>query len=144
VHWFELAKVNDQQIASVTGFLSEFKGLKISSNKDAAVIGFDGAKAKVRVYYHISSNSEYTVNASFDLPLFQSGIQYNQFESDFSSTTLSSLQRGQSMASALTNQETFIQGGSGVITKAEFPYLHLLNELNKNVTILRASLVIVL
>jgi hypothetical protein len=142
-YWFELAKGNDQQIAYTGNFLSEFKGLKLSSSKkNAAVIGFNSAKAKVRVYYHISSNSEYTVNASFDLPVFQNEIQYNQFESDLSSTTLSSLQRGQSVSSNLTNQETFIQGGSGVITKIEFPYLHLLNELNENVTILSASLVI--
>ncbi|HEY5824279.1 MAG TPA: DUF4270 family protein [Cyclobacteriaceae bacterium] len=141
-YWFELAKVNDHQIANIGNFLAEFKGLKISAKQNAAVIGFNSAKAKVRVYYHISSNSEYTVNASFDLPIFQSDIQYNQFESDLSSTTLSSLQRGQSIASTFTNHESFIQGGSGVITKVEFPYLHLLNEVNENVTILRASLVV--
>jgi hypothetical protein len=141
-YWFELAKVNDQQIANTGNFLSEFKGLKISSKENAAVVGFNATKAKVRVYYHVSGHSEYTVNASFDLPIFQNEIQYNQFESNFSSTALSSLQRGQSVPSTITDQETFIQGGSGLITKVEFPYLHLLSELNENVTILHASLVI--
>ena len=142
-YWFDLAKVNDQQIANTGNFLSEFKGLKLSvSNRNAAVCGFSSSKAKVRVYYHVSSNAEYIVNSSFDLPIFQSAIQYNQFESDLSSTVLSSLLRGKSLSSTVTNQETFIQGGSGVITKIEFPYLHLLNELNENVTILHAALVV--
>jgi hypothetical protein len=139
--WFELARNNDQQIIYSSNFLSQFKGIKLSSDA-GAVIGFSSSKMKVRVYYHEPTTAEYVTNSSFDVPLYSTNTQFNQIEKDFSSTDLVSIERGKSLSSILTNNESYIQGGAGLITKLEFPYFHLLTELNEHVTLLHSILTI--
>jgi hypothetical protein len=138
--WFELARNNDQQIIYSGNFLNEFKGIKLTGS-EGAVIGFSTAKIKVRIYYHEPTNAEYVTGSSFDIGL-NGGPQYNHIEEDFSSTDLTSLQRGKSLSSKITNNESFVQGGVGLITKIEFPYLHLLTEVNEHVTLLHSVLTI--
>lgn len=140
--WFELARINDQQITDEANFISEFKGIKLSGEESGSIIGFDVSKIKIRVYYHEATNSEYLSNLSFDLPVYSTSYQYNEIKKDFSGTTLASLERGKSISSKLTNEESYIQGGAGLIAKIEFPYLKLLNEVSDNVSVLQSLLVV--
>ncbi len=141
--WFDLAKNNDQEITNTENFVAAFKGFRLSATDDAvAVIGFDVSKIKARVYYHYSSNTEYLQNTSFDVPVYQTTLQYNQIQTNYSSTSLSSIEKGKALRSDLTGNETFIQGGSGLMTKIEFPYLKLLAETNEHLTVLQSVLTV--
>jgi hypothetical protein len=138
--WFQQAIDNDQQITSSYNFVTEFKGIKLSASQGAA-IGFAAAKLKIRLYYHTTTSTEYLQNRSFDIPIYQTTLQYNEIVTDVSATSLSSLERGKSVSGNLTDNETYIQGGSGLVTKVEFPYLNLLMEGNEHITILQSLLI---
>lgn len=137
--WLEYKKLNDLIIRDNTSFVSEFNGLMIAGTDgvNQSIIGFDAEKTRIRLWYWDQEN-DVRVSKYQDFPLYQSELQYNKIETDRSGTILSSLEAGVPMASSSTGGEVFLQGGSGVFTRLEFPSIDKLS----NVAILQAELVI--
>ena len=135
---------NTNIYSSQEAFLDYLPGLAIASdeNSQSAVIGFEASINKIilRIYSHrIGENITQIHN---DFKLSDTEYQFNHIESDFSGTPLSIIpSQNEDVASYLTGNRAYIQGGTGLFAKIRFPYLQdfLLIE---NVKLLKAEIII--
>jgi hypothetical protein len=135
----------------VNKFKSYFKGLALISSDEAAVVGFSaGGSSALRLYFHQPGD---TVSSHYDFVIapstYNSGEKseyyahhYSRVIADRSATPINNLQSPfQTLPSASTNEETFVQSGIGIFTRIEFTNLEALKA-NKNIHINSAELLI--
>jgi hypothetical protein len=107
---------------------------------NAAVCGFSALNSagfsSLRLYYHASGS---TSPLAYDLRI--SFKHFSTLQADRSGTLLSNLPTSQPLPSALTNEQTYVQAGTGIVTKLEFTNLNFL-KIQKNISINSAELLI--
>lgn len=138
--WLEYRKSNDLTIRDNASFINEFKGLKVTNSSSAnneSIIGFDAEKTRIRLWYYDQEN-DVKVSKYQDFPLYQTELQYNKIETDRLGTDLASLEAGVALPASATSGEVFVQGGSGIFAKLEFPSIDQLS----NVAILQMELIL--
>ncbi|MDX2304085.1 MAG: DUF4270 family protein [Microscillaceae bacterium] len=140
-----------------TEFRENFKGFVLVAdttfNNNASIVGFkvlpndftDGNVSFMSLYYTEQQKREGKSDTLFNRvkPFFAlSGQRFNQIKSDRSNTPLVALQAPlDEIPSSQSNFLTYLQSGTGVVTKLEFPTLKNISTLG-NVAINRAELVI--
>lgn len=138
----EMIRDKAQEVSNSTSFINYFKGLVITpGSENTAVLGFRVSETTMwmRMYTHIRNDH---ANVKYhDLPMANTSLQFNKIVSNRSSSLLSSLiQQREAVPSNLTNNETFLQGGVGIVTKFNFPSLNELLLLHP--VLLRADLIV--
>lgn len=142
-------KMVDNEINTVYDLNKEFRGLTIVPDKNINnILGFKHsssgteATSTMRLYYVLkndddSENNEYYLD--FDL---EGGNKiFNSITSDRTNTVLSSLSTSEDiLTSSETNNKIYLQSGTGISMRVDFPSLNTLNELENNGTTLGANL----
>jgi len=94
----------------------------------------------MKVYFHYQDYDN--VKSYRDFAIFDYiTTQYNHYQITHPKITIPSRQADK-VSSSKTNNETYLQAGTGILTRFEIPYLKNLLELYPNVRILKAELVI--
>ena len=142
--WLALATGENPTQLLPANFVENFKGVKISNAPavNAAVIGFATDSTKLRFYYSEQNEQGILQQKYFDFRVITPELQYNQINSDRTGTPLQNLVTQQNVSSDLTNNETYVHSGAGVLTKIEFPSFKYLNTNDKKFIVLSARLVI--
>jgi hypothetical protein len=127
------AKGGEQELRKQEFFAQYFKGIRISSetnSQNAAVVGLNSSLTKIALFYRkkvtdtIASRVEFAVNSSSNPAYIK---YYNYIASDWSKTPiLSRLRSGAPFSTAQSNNEAYIQCGTGVVTRIRFPHLNKL------------------
>lgn len=149
--WMEIITLQDPEVNSSNDFIDEFNGLVLlpDENDNASVLGFDisedlsgdgSASPVVRIYYQeISGSSE---EKTYDISLRNSTLQFNRIDSDREGTSLNSLDEDNlRLESAETGGQIFLQAGSGILPRLDFPDLESLYRLGDG-EIINAELVL--
>lgn len=137
---------SDEQVASSYSLVNYFHGLAIvpDTTESNVVYGFkaDGTNLVMRVYYHRpNSNGDGQDEYTADFPYTTVDPAYNRIEADRSQTLLKSLvTQKEDLATSATDEETFIQCGTGLMTKMRFPSLNDIQLINKQGIIMKAEL----
>ncbi len=133
----------DDRILQLDNWLNYFKGLTIQyDDSDEAIIGFKTASVApvMRLYYHYSDFTN--ISEYRDFAIFAWAInQFNHFEITNPLITLPISQKDK-IPAANTNDQSFIQAGTGIVTRLEIPYLKNLLLLHENIRILKAELIL--
>lgn len=111
-------------VSSLTNFLAYFKGIFLStSNTDnSSIIGYyvNDTTPSIRLYYHYNSYIELPELMNFSLTA--TNLQFNAISSDRTGTTLAPLnKKQQQISSRLTNDISYVQAGTGLVTRLDFP-----------------------
>lgn len=139
---FNLIKSKDDRILNLDNFFSYFKGLMLTyDDSDNAILGFSISEEMpaIRLYYHYFNFS--VINKYMDFAINNSAtLQFNHFAIN----PIIALPDKQSLklSSRLTDNMSFVEGGTGIVTRFEIPYLRNLRELYSNMQILRAELIL--
>ncbi len=153
-HLMELALQNSDTLVEQKMFEEMMPGFCLVPNADddAAIIGLypyarDNRNSridtltKVRLYYHEERGSSPNTSKKFDLKLGEGNYIFNNIVSDRAGTPLESLAlQKEDISSELTADATYVQGGIGVKTKLEIPYLRNLYQLGVTGALLKAEL----
>ncbi|RYF56024.1 MAG: DUF4270 family protein, partial [Cytophagaceae bacterium] len=140
-----MANTNALLFSTSTGALVDPIAFRQKINRDfvltsnsvaqAAVLGVTPSESAIVTYFHVRGE---TFARAYELPFV--GKRFNQITPNRGGTALSSLRPGQSLP-ATTTGRSYIQAGTGVTTKLQFPSLtNLLN--TGRIAINRADLVI--
>jgi hypothetical protein len=133
----------DDRILQLDNWLNYFKGLTILSDyTDEAMVGFKTTSAApvMRLYYHYVDFS--TVSQYRDFGIFAYAInQFNHFEIINPLIDLPHNQKDK-LPVKYTHNESYLQAGTGIVTRLEIPYLKNLLTLHDNIQILRAELIL--
>ena len=140
---FDLFMTKDEKIQTLDNFLNYFKGLVVTFNEsDNAIQGFKAAEAlpEMKLFYHYSDVT--SVSRFLSFPINSSNfLQFNRFNIDNPVVEFPENQKDKLYA-PLTDNKTYVQGGTGIATRFEIPYLRNLLELHENMQVLRAELVL--
>jgi hypothetical protein len=109
--------------------------LSTNSPPQAAVLGFTGGDLAVIVYYHVQGER---TAYQFTFPFI--GKRFNQITATNRPAPLTTIRLGQSLA-ATTTGRTYVQPGTGITTKLQFPYLKQLLQSGR-IAVNRADLII--
>jgi Domain of unknown function (DUF4270) len=144
--WFGIAKADTSfHFKDVTRFINDyFKGIYIesASGTNASIAAFKLNKTKIRIYYRKLVGDVLTPS-HFDLTFLVNQFnQFNRISCDRSSSPISSLSRGKTLSSTLSQNVSYVQSGEGLITKIEFPTLKGFFK-NKNIVLIDAVLDVV-
>ncbi len=132
-------------------FIKTFKGFSLGTEGPGSGIssfrttnGSGASSAGIAIYFR--NGTDTTKKAIFFTApnLYNNGVttMFNQVKNDRSGTPMSGLQKMyDSLASASTNEQTYIQSGTGLKTKVVIPYFSKLFQ-NRNIIINDAKLII--
>lgn len=140
---FDLIKNSDRVITNTEEWLDYFKGLTLvaKGNSGNSIIGFTDT-LQVKMYYKYDGTDGLKKNGELTFSLYNNAYQFNGITSDKSSTVIKniSLDNREIKANA-ANGNTFIQGGIGLVTRLEIPYLSYLSQ-RERTAINKAELVV--
>jgi hypothetical protein len=142
---FNLYQNKAVEVSAQNNFLDYFKGLSLKAGNNSALVnGFQGTASTVimRLHYHLDGLED--VDRKYlDFPLYNPQLQFNRITVDRTGTPLQSLASGvDGLPSATTNNTTFIQALTGVVTKIDIPYVKSLPAISKYFKLIQASLVV--
>ncbi|MEN5058949.1 DUF4270 family protein [Sphingobacterium kitahiroshimense] len=122
---FNMAINKDSKLMNNDEFTDYFKGLVLRSDGNGhAVVGLQDS-VKVRIHYSYYSETDGKKNSdALVLGMGPRNYQYNHIVADRSGTALTNLtEENQEVATSITDYRTFIQGGTGIVTRLKFPTL---------------------
>jgi hypothetical protein len=133
----------DDRILQLDNWLSYFKGLTIQNDlSDEAVYGFSITTAVpvMRLYYHYFNYTN--ISQYRDFPILGSTVyQFNHFDITNPLIDLPTNQKDK-LPVKYTHNQSYLQAGTGIITRLEIPFLKNLLVLHENMRILKAELTI--
>nr|WP_288833164.1 DUF4270 family protein [uncultured Flavobacterium sp.] len=136
-------KLKKREITTQEEFVEYFKGLVIQSTTatSACVMGY-GVTSKLQLYYSKKvSDSETSILKEFTIGDYSK--QYNRISLDRTGTILSSLPGTTArLSSDLTENKSFIQSGTGLACRVDFPNIKELKYIAEKGAIVDAQLII--
>ncbi|KQO34772.1 hypothetical protein ASF10_03425 [Flavobacterium sp. Leaf82] len=138
-------KLKKREITDFDSFNEYLKGLVLvpSTSNSSSVIGFHVATSKVRLYYSKYQADTEEVPFILDFTILDATKQFNSISLDKTGTLLQNLPASTSkLSSTLTNQQGFIQSGTGVACRIDFPNIKQLKYISEKGTIVDAQLLL--
>lgn len=136
-------KLKNNEFTSFDEFNDYFKGILIkpSTTNSSNVVGFTSA-CVMRLYFkQANSNSETTYTKDFTIADLTK--QFNTISLDKTGTILQNLPDSRNkLASDLTNNSAFIQSGTGLACRIDFPFIKQLKYISEKGAIVDAELII--
>ena len=134
-------KIKDNEINNNEEFLKEYKGLLIKSNEtNTGILGFS-LKSEMRIYYTIDNGVEFESEEKFVNFEINTTNSFNHIESNNDGTILEDLNGALKMLPSYeTNNNSFIQSGTGITSRIDIPSLKTLNDISGDGIILDAFL----
>lgn len=138
-------KIKKREITDFDSFTEYLKGLVLvpETSNSANVIGFSVSTSKVRMYY-----SKYQAEADeepyiIDFKIADATKQFNSISLDKTGTILQNLPVSSSkLSSTATNNQGFIQSGTGVACRIDFPNIKQFKNISTNGAIVDAQLIL--
>jgi len=133
----------DDSITQSDAFSQYLKGLILSSSTTSMILGFKLESSEypsIRIYYHLKS--ENTDVSSYASIYPNTSYQFNQISASRSGV-LSNLSSGKALLnSSKTNNSAYMQCGTGLAVKIQFPYIKTLLEISRFYRVMSASLIV--
>jgi len=137
-------KIKKREITDFTSFTEYFKGIVLVSStaSSSSVIGFHTSTSVVRMYYSKYQSQE-EKSYYIDFVISESSKQFNSISSDKTGTLLQNLPASNSkLSSTLTGRQGFIQSGTGVACRIDFPNIKQLKYISDKGAIVDAQLIL--
>lgn len=138
----KFSKYSDQ-VATPSDFVNYFKGIAfVPGADDSSIVGFDvnNNTMYMTLYYHIVGD---VVNVSKSIVMYPyfTQMQFNHISSDRTGTLIENL-GNDPISSTMTGNYAYIQGGTGIVTRIDFPSLADILQVYKHMQVLRAEFII--
>ncbi len=138
-------KLKKREVTDFDTFTEYLKGLVLvpSSSNSSSVIGFSATTSKVRLYYSKYQADTEETPYIVDFSIIDKTKQFNAISSDKTGTLLQNLSVPSSkLSSSLTEQQGFIQSGTGVSCRIDFPNIKQFKHISESGAIVAAELIL--
>ena len=138
-------KLKKKEITGLDSFTEYLKGLVLvpSTGNASNVIGFNISESKVRMYYSKYMADTEETPYILDFSILDASKQFNSISLDKTGTIIQNLPVSSSkLSSLLTNNQGFIQSGTGVACRIDFPNLKQLKYIADKGAIVDAQLIL--
>ncbi|WP_347050487.1 DUF4270 family protein [Flavobacterium olei] len=138
-------KIKKREITDFDSFTEYLKGLVLvpETSNSSSAIGFSVTASKLRMYYSKYQADTDENSYIIDFQILDATKQFNSISSDKTGTILQSLPNSTGkLSSALTNNQGFIQSGTGVACRVDFPNIKQFKNIAANGAIVDAELIL--
>jgi hypothetical protein len=138
-------KIKKREITGLDNLTEYLKGLVLvpSGSNSSSVIGFHTSTSKVRMYYSKYQGDADADSFFIDFLMSNTSTQFNSISLDKTGTIIQNLPISTSkLSSSLTNKQGFIQSGTGVACRIDFPNIKQLKNISSNGAIVDAQMFI--
>jgi len=138
-------KLKKREITDFDSFSEYLKGLVLvsSASNSSSVVGFNVGTSKIRLYYSKYQADTEDTSYIIDFTISSAIKQFNSISLDKTGTILQNLPISSSkLSSSLTNRQGFIQSGTGVACRIDFPNIKQLKYISDKGAIVNAELVL--
>lgn len=138
-------KIKSREITNFDSFTEYLKGLVLvpSTSNSSSVIGFSTSTSKVRLYYSKYQADTEDESYYLDFTVLNTDKQFNSISLDKTGTLIQNLPISSSkLSSTATNKQGFIQSGTGVACRIDFPNIKKLKYISDNGAIVDAKLIL--
>jgi hypothetical protein len=132
-------KIKEDEINDNFEFLDEYKGLLIEADEDnTTILGFT-KDSFMRLYYSEEEDEE-TIEKTIEFSIDPLNT-FNQTSSDKTNTYFETIENQETiLPSSETNDSSFIQSGTGIVTRIDIPHLKSLNDISGDGVVIDAKL----
>ncbi|MGD9977658.1 MAG: DUF4270 family protein [Bacteroidales bacterium] len=128
------------------GFTNYFKGIMLQVDDGTnTILEFEvnNESISLQLYYHIEDSDIQTEDErdTLFIPPSNTSLQFNQIKADSTNSVISQLSE-EPIGSAQLNNSCYVQGGTGIVARIDFPTLHDFLQQDRKFEILKAILVI--
>ncbi|MBX0333761.1 DUF4270 domain-containing protein [Pontibacter sp. HSC-14F20] len=137
-----MAQSGQAGLASQAGFLNFFKGiaLTVPEDENASVVGLTLNSTNSNLTLHYTTTDGTAKQHNF---LLGGGNYFTQLASDRTGTAVAALQaNGDFIPATETGGDSYVQSGTQLLSRIDFPYLDKLKDIPGNLIINRAELLI--
>ncbi|MET3029249.1 DUF4270 family protein [Flavobacterium sp. UW10123] len=137
-------KIKKREVTDFDSFTEYLKGFVLvpENSNSSNVIGFSVSESKVRLYYskyQTDNETPYII----DFSILDTSKQFNSISLDKTGTILQNLPLSNgTLSSALVNNQGFIQSGTGVACRVDFPNIKQFKNISANGAIVDAELIL--
>lgn len=138
-------KIKKREITDFDSFSEYLKGLVLvpETSNSASVIGFGVSTSKVRMYYSKYRANEDEISYVIDFTILDIAKQFNSISLDKTGMILQNLPISSSkLSSTQTSNQGFIQSGTGVACRIDFPNIKQFKNISTNGAIVNAELIL--
>nr|MBU3861250.1 DUF4270 domain-containing protein [Flavobacterium sp. MC2016-06] len=138
-------KLKKREITDFDSFAEYLKGFVLvpSGSSSSSVIGFNVSTSKVRMYYSKYQADTEETPYFIDFTITDTSKQFNSISLDKTGTILQNLPISSSkLSSTATNQQGYIQSGTGVACRIDFPNIKQLKNISATGAIVDAELIL--
>jgi len=124
---------------SEESFTYYFKGIQLESSETTnCILGYtvNDTSLYFRLYYHIEGYDE---TKYLDMKPSSTDLQFNQITADSTNSVISQLSQ-KTTNSEVLNNNAYVQGGTGIVARIDFPTLRLLLLQNRKFEVIKAEL----
>lgn len=123
------------------GFTGYFKGVFLQTDESTnSILGFSisDTAMSLKMYYHISGYDE---TQTLSITPYATSLQFNQIKADSTNSVISKLSE-LPISSEQLNNNAFVQGGTGIVARIDFPTLKNLGLQDRRFEVVKAELII--
>jgi hypothetical protein len=140
--FLEYLRDDDDEIDDNDDFVDLFKGIAIvPGDENNSIFSFWADSMTIQVYTHVHefyntvNRYEFTVSSSIN--------HFQHVESDVTGTGLETLtDQQESVSSGTLDKKAYVQGGTGYVTRLDFPSLEMLTEIGSKNILYQVSLIL--
>ncbi|HEY5748959.1 MAG TPA: DUF4270 family protein [Chryseolinea sp.] len=123
--WLAGAQSQAPDLVEVDRFLTYFKGVSIenASAQPSCVVGLNTDGMKIRLYYKEYVEDKLTQKYQ-DFAFSSTLFNYSSIVADRSATNLKDIATTGEVISTASDDQVYVQAGTGLVTKIRFPHVH--------------------
>jgi hypothetical protein len=140
---FDMMKNNSDTVKSSELFRSFFSGMVLKAGeKSGSILQFSGdTSVSMILHFHRVKLEKEEYSVSF--PLEESDLVFNRVETDRSETPIRDIKtRKEEIPSAMSAFRTYVQSGTGLLTRVDFPSMQRLMEFDRKYVIMKAEMIL--
>ena len=123
--WLAGTQAQLPNLVETARFLTYFKGVSIenASAQPSCVVGLNTDGMKIRLYYKEYVEDKLTQKYQ-DFAFSTSLFNYSSIQADRSATNLKDIETTGEVISTASDDQVYVQAGTGLVTKIRFPHVH--------------------
>lgn len=140
----QMIKENADEISTVDKFLDFFKGIAlVPGTEDASLLGFHSTDSLVNMVLHTHLVGQTRTETRYSFQMYSAESCFNNIVSDRRETFIEKLSTQKiNIPSSETGNKSFIQAGTGVVTRLDFTGLEKIMELETRNVLYKAELIL--
>lgn len=132
------------EITTSEKFVEYFKGIALKpGSNNSCILSFQGVDSLVNMVLYTHYVEETRIERSYKFPLYSKNTCFNHIEADRTGTFIENIKtQREELSSESTGNMAFLQAGTGLVTRLDFPGIDRMLELGFRTILYKAELIL--